>query len=217
MSYKVNGKNLAIGRLMVRGKDPKKAPARLKYLACGPKGTTVVTPSIVARVSLPEAEQGRPLGSLLYTQEELDAIPRPAPESSETVQLPEGQPCVDGPNFMVPKMDSMFFTPTEDMPSFIVNADMLRKLLTVASEVCNDSEKVTRIRFDKTSNSIRLDVYRVPGEQEFTAVMKCMKCGSSNLPGFAVDAPAPLTDEKAVQGSLTLKVESGRKFRGEGE
>lgn len=217
MSYTVNGKNLALGRLMVRGKDPKKAPPRLKYMMCGPKGTTVVTPTVVARVSMPEAEKGRMLGNLLYTQEELDAVKRPAPESEETVQLPEGQPAVDGPNFMVPKSEFLFFTPTEDMPSFVVNADLLRKVLTVASEVCDDADKVTRIRYDKTSNAIRIDVYRTPEKQEFTAVMKCMKCNSTNLPGFAVDAPAPTQATPAEQGTLALRLEAGRKFRSEGE
>lgn len=51
MSYRVTGKNLAVGRLMVRGKS---AEPRLKYLHCGPQGMSVITPTVVARVSLPE-------------------------------------------------------------------------------------------------------------------------------------------------------------------
>src|SRR5258708_14392705 len=89
MSYRVNGKNFAVGRLMVRGKDAEK---RLKYLHCGPQGMAVVTPTMVARVSLPEKEKGMPLGTLLYPQADIDAIKRPGPESDEIVTLPVGEP-----------------------------------------------------------------------------------------------------------------------------
>lgn len=222
MSYRLNGKNLSVGRLIVRGNDPKKAPPRMKHMIVTPKGSVVVTPSVVARVSLPEGSQfddaGKPIGSRVYTQEELDSINRPASESSVEVQMPPGEPAVDGPKHMVPKLDEVFFTPTSDMPSFVVNADMLRKLLTVASEVCDDSEKVTRITFDKKANALRLDTYRQPGEQEFCAVMKCMRYKGQYIPGtedvaVGLDPKGP----KPEQQNLVLPVVAGRKFRGEGE
>jgi hypothetical protein len=211
--YKVNGKNLAVNRLMVRGKN---AEPRLKYLHCGPKGTAVVGPAYVARVSLPEQEKGQPLGTLVYPQDEIDKLKRPAPESSEVISLPEGEPAVDGPRFMVPKVDEQFFEASADMPSFIVNAEMLRKMLTVACEVCEDSDKVTRLRYHPKTNRLRIDTYAQPGDQEFVGVMKCMKYSGSYI-GGDVDADAPKVEQKPVQGNLVLKMSAGRKFRGEGE
>jgi hypothetical protein len=116
MSYHVTGKNLALGRLMVRGKN---AEPRLKYLHCGPQGMSVITPTVVARVSLPDApNNAQPtIGPIIYSQADVDAMKRPAPESPE-----------------------------------------------IACEVCNDSEKVMRLRYDKGTNALRIDTYRQPGE-----------------------------------------------------
>jgi hypothetical protein len=211
--YMVNGKNLAVNRLMVRGKN---AEPRLKYMHAGPNGTTVVGPAYVARVSLPEQEKGLPLGTLVYSQEVIDGVKRPAPESSEVVTLPPGEPAVDGPRYMVPKMDDQFFPPTDDMPAFVVNGEMLRKMLTVACEVCEDSEKVMRLRYDPKSNRLRIDTYAQPGDQEFVGVMKCMRYTGNYIAGD-VDANAPKVEAKPVQGNLVLKMSAGRKFRGEGE
>lgn len=213
MSYRVSGKNLALGRLMVRGKD---AEPRLKYLHCGPKGMSVVTNNIVARVSLPEQEKGLPLGTLVYPQSAFDEIKRPAPESDEIVTMPAGEPAVDSPRFMVPRIDEAIWEPTADQPAFLVNGDMLRKMLTVACEVCDDADKTMRLRFDKTSNTIRLDTYRQPGEQEFVGVMKCMTYSGNYIPGTP-DSKTPVVESKPVQGNLVLKLSAGRKFRGEGE
>lgn len=212
MSYRVTGKNLAVGRLMVRGKS---AEPRLKYLHCGPQGMSVVTPTVVARVSLPEQE-GLPLGALIYPQTDVDAMKRPAPESPEIVTMPEGEPAVDSARYMVPKIEQCLFEADASMPSFIVNGDTLRKLLTVACEVCDDSEKVMRLRYDKVTNSLRIDTYRQPGGQEFVGVMKCMRYTGGYIPGdVAANAPSP--EQKPEQGNLVLKMTSGRKFRGEGE
>jgi hypothetical protein len=213
MSYRVNGKNLAVGRLMVRGKD---ADRRLKYLHCGPQGMTAVTPNVVARVSLPEQEKGLPLGTLLYPQEAIDALKRPAPESKEIVQLPAGEPAVTGPHFLVPQIDKMFPSPQEQTFSMTVNGDLLRKLLTVACEVCNDSEKTMRLRFCKETNSLRIDTYRQPGEQEFVGVIKGMKYEGHYIPGEP-ETNAPIVEQKPVQGNLMLKPSTGRRFRGENE
>lgn len=210
MSYRVTGKNLAVGRLMVRGKS---AEPRLKYLHCGPQGMSVVTPTVVARVSLPE-QGGLPLGTLIYPQADVDAMKRPAPE--EIVTMPEGEPAVDSARYMVPKIEQCLFEADASMPSFIVNGDTLRKLLTVACEVCDDSEKVMRLRYDKVTNSLRIDTYRHPGDQEFVGVMKCMRYTGGYIPGD-VAANAPFLEQKPEQGNLVLRMTSGRKFRGEGE
>jgi hypothetical protein len=220
MSYKLNGKSLSVGRLMVRGKDPKKAPPRMKCMIVGPKGSMVVTPSSIVRVSLPDDsckfdDQGKPLGSLVYAQDELDAVQRPAPESATLVQMPEGQPAVDGPMFMVPKTDDVFFKQTADMPVFVFNADKLRTLLTIASEVCEDSDKVTRMIVDLKNNQIRLDTYRQPGDQEFCAVMKGVKYSGDYIPNEKEEKAA--LEVKPEQQNLLLPVVAGRKFRGEGE
>lgn len=220
MSYKLNGKSLSVGRLMVRGKDPKKAPPRMKCMIVGPKGSMVVTPSSIVRVSLPDAgsqfdDNGKPLGTRVYSQEELDALQRPQPESTTLVQMPEGQPAVDGPQFMVPKTDDVFFKQTPDMPVFVCNADKLRTLLTIASEVCEDSDKVTRIIFDPKGNQIRLDTYRQPGDQEFCGVLKGVKYSGDYIPNEKEEKA--VVEIKPEQQNLLLPVVAGRKFRGEGE
>lgn len=219
--YKLNGKSLSVNRLMVRGKDPKKAPPRMKCMIVGPKGSMVVTPSAVVRVSLPDAgsqfdDNGKPIGTLVYSQDEIDALDRPQPESTTLVQMPEGQPAVDGPQFMVPKTDDVFFKQTPDMTTFTFNADKLRTLLTIASEVCEDSDKVTRLTFDVKGNQIRLDTYRQPGDQEFVAVMKGCKYTGEYIPSEKGDKPAQ-PEMKPEQQNLLLPVVAGRKFRGEGE
>src|SRR5208282_969531 len=208
MSYRVNGKCLAVGRLMVRGKD---ADRRLKYLHCGSQGMTVVTQEVVARVSLPEHEKGMPLGTLLYSQEKIDSLKRPAPESNEVVQLPEGEPAVTGPHYLVPQIDKCFPSPQEQTYSFTVNGDLLRKLLTVACEVTNDNEKTMRLRFCPASNSLRIDTYRWPGEQEFVGVIKGMRYDGSFIPGD-VQKDAPVVEYKPVQGNLMLMPSTGRSF-----
>jgi hypothetical protein len=213
MSYKVTGKNFAINRLMPRGTG---AEPRLRYMHCGPEGTTVVGPAYVARVSLPDKENCVPLGNLVWPQDAVDGIKRPPPESLEVVNLPPGEPAVDGPRFMIPAMTEQFFDPTEDMPSFVVNADMLRKMLTVASEVCEDSDKACRLRYDPKTNRLRIDSYAQPGDQTFVGVMKCMKYSGGYIAGDIV-TDASKVEQKPMQGNLVLKMSAGRKFRGEGE
>jgi hypothetical protein len=156
------------------------------------------------------------LGAVLYPQAEIDAMNRPAPESPAIVAMPEGEPAVDSARFMVPRIDQCLLEPDASMPSFIVNGDILKKLLTVACEVCNDSEKVMRLRYDKGTNALRIDTYRQPGEQEFVGVMKCMRYSGSFIPGEPA-SDMPVTEQKPQQGNLVLKLSTGRKFRGEGE
>jgi hypothetical protein len=212
MSYRVNGKCLAVARLMVRGKN---ADKRLKYLHCGSQGMTVVTPQVIARVSLPEQEKGLPLGTLIYPQKTIDALNRPAPESNDIVQLPKGEPAVTGPNYLVPSIDKCFPGPQEQTFAMTVNGDLLRKLLTVACEVCNDSDKTMRLRFCQSSNSLRVDTYRQPGEQEFVGVLKGMRYEGNFIPGES--GGSPVIEQKPIQGNIVLKPSQGRRFRGENE
>src|SRR5258708_28150298 len=151
----------------------------------------VVTPTMVARVSLPEKEKGMPLGTLLCPQADIDAIKRPGPESDEIVTLPVGEPAVTGPHYLVPKVDECFPTPDMQTHEFTVNGDLLRKLLTVACEVCDDSDKTMRLRFCQASNSLRIDTYRQPGQQEFVGVIKGMNYKGKYIPGDQ-DADAPV-------------------------
>jgi hypothetical protein len=209
MAYKINGKNRAIERLMVRGP---KAPARLKYMHVSPKGTTVITPFSIARVSLPETTYHASAHAI--TQKQLDEIPRTTSSDPTLTVLPEGEVAVDSPAHMVPvNLNSLF----DDFPcteSFVVNADILRKILTVASEVTNDANATTRLRYDRTTNTLRVDSFRMPGEQEFVCLMKCMKYTGNYLPG---DVQPVKEMAKAEQQNLVMQLEAGRKFRGEGE
>lgn len=213
MSYRVNGKCLAVGRLMVRGKN---ADKRLKYLHCGKDGVSVFSQAVVARVSLPESEKGMPLGPLLYSQETMDGIKRPAPESNEVIELPPGEPAVTGPHFLVPQIDKCFPGPQDTTYTMTVNGDLLRKLLTVACEVCKDSDKTMRLRFCRDLNSLRIDTYRQPGDQEFVGVLKGMRYDGKYIPGEAT-SDTPVVESKPVQGNIALKPSTGRKFRGENE
>ena len=209
MSYKVNGKNLSVGRLMVRGKD---ADKRLKFLHVGPKGTSVVTPIVVARVSLPDVEQDiQP--SAVIPQDELDAMGRVAPEAPGTVNLPEGQPAITGPNFIVPQIDKIFPGPEFQVAAITVNADLLRKLMVIACECSEDSDKTVRLRVCNMGDtaSLRIDMYRQPGEQEFCGVLKGIDYDGDYIPGEK--EPGKKLEKKPQQQGMLLKVSTGRRFK----
>lgn len=210
MSYRVNGRNLAVGRLMVRGKN---ADKRLKYIHVGPKGTSVVTPLTVARVSLPEPQTLNP--AAIIPQAEVDKI-RLAPESNDTVDLPEGLPAVTQPEYLVPQLEKCFPQPEHQSASFTCNGDLLRKLLTVACEVSKDSDKTVRLRICGDFNTLRIDNYRQPGDQEFCGVLKGIEYVGNYIPGEA-ESIVPNAERKPMQKALGLKIAQGRRFRGVGE
>jgi hypothetical protein len=213
MGFRVNGKNLAVGRLMPRGKDAEK---RLKYLHIGPKGTTAVGPVVTARVSLPKEVAPEVVTSQVISQEQFDAVKRPAPESLDLVTLPDGEPAVTGPHYLVPQIDRCFPEPSDISLSFCCNGDLLRKLLTVACEVCEDGDAALKLRFCPSTNSLRVDTYRQPGEQEFIGVIKGLEYDGDYIPG---DVPSgkPKVEKKPLQAGLALKASTGRRFRGDGE
>jgi hypothetical protein len=214
MGYVVNGKNLSVARLMVRGKD---ADKRMKYVHVGPKGTSVVTPVVVARVSLPHHENWKqPFGSAIISQDKMDALPKTAPESSDVVELPEGEPAITGSHFFVPQIDKCFPDPEFTTGTFTCNGGLLRKLLTVACEVSNDSDKTIRLRICNDLNTLRIDAYRHPGDQEFCGVLKGIDYDGDYIPGEKAGGP-PKVEKRPQQRGMMLKASSGRKFRGTGE
>jgi hypothetical protein len=217
--YRVNSKNLALKRLMPRGPN---AEPRLKYLHVSAAGTTIVAPDYVARVSLPlEARHGL-APDTIYSQDDIDEVKPPKPEGlvERLVDLPEGEPAIDSPRHMVPNIEAQFFEPEQGMPDVIINGDKLRKMLTVACEVCEDSGKAMRIRFDMKTNRLRIDTYALPEDQSFVGVMKGMRFTGSFIGGEVSDKSTKSNLRPASgfqQGHLVLKRSVGRKFRGEGE
>jgi len=211
MGYHVNGKNLSVARLMVRGKADK----RMKYLHVGPKGVSVVTPIVVARVSLPGAESyHQPFGSAVIPQDQIDKLPRLVPENEEFVtELPEGEAAITGPNFLVPQIDKCIPEPGFVTATFTCNGDLLRKLLTVACEVSKDSEKTLRLRIcGGDMNTLRIDNYRQPGDQEFVGVLKGIDYDGDYIPG-ELPSGTPKIEKKPEQTGMLLKVSTGRKFK----
>jgi hypothetical protein len=211
MSYRVNGRNLSVSRLMVRGKN---ADKRLKYIHVSAKGTSVITPVVVARVSLPRGEQ-QPYSSAVIPQASVDKMTGRA-GNDEIISLPEGEPAVNGPHFMVPQIDTCFPDPVYTTATFTCNGDLLRKLLTVACEVSSDSDKTIRLRICKDLNSLRIDTYRQPGTQEFCGALKGLDYDGDYIPG-ELPTGVPKVEKKPQQRGMLLKVSSGRKFRGVGE
>lgn len=220
MSYRVNGKNLALGRLMVRGKT---ADKRLKYIHVGQKGTTVITPNLVARVSLPDNSLALPPAMLpaIIPQSDIDKLrgcPGVTPENETvTVEMPKGLPAVTQPEYLVPQVDKCFPAPEHQTATFTCNADLLRKLLTVACEVSKDGDKTVRLRICSDFNTLRIDTYRQPEDQEFCGVLKGIDYDGDYIPGEPpTDAPHKI-EKKPMQKALGLKTTVGRRFRGEGE
>lgn len=211
MSYRINGKNLSVGRLMVRGKE---ADKRLKYIHVGPKGTSVVTPNLVARVSLANYEPESSVPEII-PQSEIDALPRIPIGSEDSVELAKGLPAVTQPEYLVPQIDKCFPDPEDQTAVFTCNGDILRKMLTVACEVSKDSDKTLRLRLCGNTNTLRIDTYRQPGDQEFCGVMKGMEYDGSYIPGEPTGTTKP--EIKPVQRAIGLKINVGRRFRGDGE
>src|SRR5690348_2214618 len=112
MSYRVNGRNLAVGRLMLRGKN---ADKRMKYVHVSAKGTSVITPNIVARVSLPQPVYGEP--ATIIPQEQIDKERLPA-ECEDIIELPPGLPAVTQPDYLVPQIDKCFPQPEHVTATF---------------------------------------------------------------------------------------------------
>jgi hypothetical protein len=214
MGYNINSKNLAVTRLMPRGP---KAEKRLKYMHTGPKGTTCLTPSYLVRVSLP-SDQPQPKFPVLYTQDEIDNLNGHSFQGG-TFDMGEGRPAVNGPAFIVPKIEDAIPDPADQIATFTCNGEILLKMLKVANEVCNDSQKPIRLRLygkvnpdDPTQvGELRMDTYRQEGAQEFLGILKGMEYYGNLIPGDKTHAP--VKEEPPKQRTETLKVSTGRRFR----
>jgi hypothetical protein len=215
LGYKINAKNLAVTRLMPRGP---KTDKRLKYMHTGPKGTTCLTPSYLVRVSLPFGEI-QPRFPVLYTQGQVDALTSSCWQGS-TFDMGDGRPAANGPEYTVPKIDDVIPDPAEQVATFTCNGEILLKMLKIANDVCEDSNKPVRLRLygrvnpdDPTQvGELRIDTYRQPDAQEFLGVMKGMEYYGNLIPG---DKPsdAPVKEEPPKQMTETLRVSTGRRFR----
>ncbi len=206
---KLNGKNLSVLRLLERGKD---AVKRLQYLHVGPKGTTVLTPHALCRVSLPKQDSTAP--AILLPRDAIQKLPRLAPENeSLVIECPEGIPAITTPDHAVPEMEKMLLGPGEIDLSFTVNGELLRRMLTIACEVNRDSDKTLRLRVCKKKNLLRIDNYRQPGTQEFVGVIQGMEYDGNYIPGEP-ETDKDTAEKKPTQAPMVIKVSSGRKFRG---
>ena len=218
MGYRINAKNLAVNRLLPRGP---KAEKRLKYMHASAKGTVCLTPAYLVRVSLPKDER-QPNRPAIYPQADIDTLGHCGFRTQDTVSdIGEGRPAGTGPEFLVPKIDDAIPEPEEQTASFTCNGATLLKMLKIANEVCNDSEKPVALRFygnsqhptDPTQAAVlRIDTYRQPGEQEFVGVLKGMEYYGDLIPGNR-PSDAPVKEEKPRQITETLRVATGRRFR----
>jgi hypothetical protein len=216
MGYKINSKNLSVARLMPRGP---KADKRLKYLHTGPSGTTCLTPSYLVRVSLP-ADQPQPKFPVLYTQDQIDNLNGHYFQGGTFDMGDVGSPAVNSPSFIVPKIDDSIPDPGDQLATFTCNGEILLKMLKIANEVCDDSQKPLRLRLygkvnpdDPTQvGELRIDTYRQEGAQEFLGVLKGLEYYGDLIPGDKTKN-APVKEEPPKQRTETLKVSTGRRFR----
>lgn len=224
-NYQVNGKSLSVLRLMAKAKYPTPEMTeklkRLRYLHVGPDGTSVVTNMLAARVSLPDVSKGHQ-HEVIIPHDDITKIERPAPESPALVELPDGQPAITGPKWVVPDWTKVFPGPERQVAKFTCNADALRALLTSACEVCEDSDKTVTLRLcdsvgkDGRTRVLRMDTYTQPGDQSFCAILKEMEYDGNYIPGEPT-ANASKPEAKPQQAGIVMNVVEGRRFRGEGE
>ena len=201
--YSVNRKNLAVARLVNRNGDK-----RLRYLHVSPKGTTAVSPELVARVSLPKGTEGSQ--SVIYPIELVDE----APGNGTMFSLTGEKPAVTGPHTLVPQVDKCFPEPQRTTATFTCNGELLRRMIEVACEISNDPNKTLRLRVCDGGTALRVDNYREPGDQEFCGVMKPIEYDGDYIPG-EIPTGTPKVEKKPRQTGLVLKASEGRRFRGE--
>jgi hypothetical protein len=208
LNYTVNGKNLAVGRLMPRGKD---ADSRLKHIVVSKDGTTVFHPQGIARVSLP-AGVAQPAIPVLVPQAEVDKWNI---KTDERIDIPDEvtEPGVTSPDYLVPNVKSIIPDPSLQYATFTVNGEILLKMLKIACEVCEDSEKAMRLRIYPHEGKMRIDTYRQPGQQEFVGVICELEYSGDYIPGDRPTGAPPVPEKKPVPKGIALKTETGRKFR----
>ena len=205
---KVNGKNLAVTRMMQRGKA---GDARLKYMHVSPKGTTVFGPSYMVRVSLPEVDTVTP--SAIYPHAQIENF-RKQGMPIEPVELPKGQPAVTSPEFTVPRTDTIVPNASDTTCTFTCNAELLREMLQIVCDVCEDRFKTVRLRICKNKGVLRVDAHANTGKQEFLGVLREIDYSGPYIPGDANVTDEPQAEVKPKEKYLMMKVTTGRKFRG---
>jgi hypothetical protein len=209
MAYRINGKNLAVARLMPRGIN---GEPRLKYLHANSKGVTSISPHVIARVSLPSTSS--PVQPTIWPKETVDEFLKSASgDLNEAMVVDDGIEAVTSPEYIVPVIDKEIPEPGEETATFTVNAELLIKVLKAACDVTTDADKTVRLRVVPSRNRMRIDAYCQPGEQEFVAVINGMEYTGANIPGDAPSDAAPKAEMKPIQGNLGLKSNTGRRFR----
>lgn len=204
---KINGKNMTVARLMPRGQ---KADPRLKYLHVSSKGVTAVSTEVTARVSLPTPQ---PIAASIWPQEKVEEILKQhggQPLEMVTEQQ-DGLPAVTGPEYLVPKIEDVIPDASDQKATFTCNAELLAKVLKCACEVTTDADKTVRLRF--YGDTLRIDTWREPGQQEFVAVVMGIEYDGSNIPGDLAEGEEPKPEVKPKQGGLALKAAAGRRFK----
>jgi hypothetical protein len=206
MKYQLNGKNLAVGRMMPRGKS---AGPRLKFIHVGKNGSAVMTPYYMARVSLlPDIAQ--PSGAVIYPQTVVDqTLAKHNLTPNQICEMPDGLPAITGPEFFVPRMDEQIPSVSTQTAEFTCNGEYLLKLLKIANEVSADKNKTIRLRF--CGDRLRIDNYRLEGQQEFLGVLRRVEYRGNRIPG---DAPTGAKETKPQQTVTVLRQSTGRRFRG---
>ncbi len=202
--YSVNKKNLAVARLVNRGGDK-----RLRYLHVSPKGTTAVSPELVARVSLPSNSTGT--STVIYPIENVDAH---MDGSGGPFSLRGYKPAVTGPHTLVPQVYKCFPEAQRTTATFTCNGELLKRMLECACEVSSNPNKTVRLRIVDGGAALRVDIYREPGEQEFVGCMKPIEYDGDYIPG-EIPTGTPKVEKKPRQTGLVLKASEGRRFRGE--
>lgn len=208
MKFTINSKNLAVGRLMPRGKD---ADSRLKHLLVSKDGVTAFHPQGMMRVSMP-AGVAQPAVPVLIPQSAVDDIDV---KSGTQYDVPEDTtvPGVTGPDYLVPNVRQIIPEPNQQAATITVNGELLLKMLKAACEVCEDSEKAMRLRYYPNESKLRIDTYRQPGQQEFVGVLCELEYSGDYIPGDKnSDTPKVEAKPKPSKG-LSLRTDTGRKFR----
>ena len=208
MRFTINGKNLAVGRLMPRGKD---ADSRLKHVVVNKDGMTAFHPQGIVRVSLPVgiAQPGIPV---LIPQSEVDKWRL---KGDERMDIPEEvtEPGVTSPDYLVPNAKSIIPDPNQQYATMTVNAELLLKMLKVAVEVCEDGEKTIKLRLYPAEGKLRIDAYRQPGQQEFVGVLCELDYSGDYVPGDKGSDTPKVAEKKPAPKGIALRTDSGRKFR----
>ena len=208
MEFTVNGKNLEVGRFMVRGKD---ADARLKFLHFSKDGVTSFNPHGIMRVTMPAGE-AQPALPVIVPQNEVDKWNL---KSDQKMNIPADvtEPGVTSPDYLVPNVKTIIPDPETQECTITVNGEMLLKMLKAACAFCEDSEKTLKLRYFPKEGKLRIDTYAMPGQQQFCGVLMELDYSGDYVPGDKQGDGPTKVESAPVQKELALLTDEGRKFR----